>query len=700
MADRATKKKQKMKGKTLALTDFLSDERGNVTGPGTSYVLAPKHVDWAAEMDKEESDDFADLDFGGGGGKNKFDRTKLPTAPKAARGADIDPGRIPSDPPYTAFIGNLPYEADEEGIKHFFRDQKVDNVRLPMENGRLRGFGYVEFEDRQSLIDGIAMNDLMMSGRKIRVDLADQHQQQGGDRDRGDFGRDAGRDDRTDNDWRRRDPLSDSRDNGRDDRYGSSDRYGDRKGGYGDRERYGGREGGGFSGRGFEDRGSRDGGRYDDRGPREGGFGSGRDNYNRYDDHGQREHGGFDRQDGSRSGGGFENFDRDRRPDRLNDDRGFDRGHDRDFGDRDRGFKDRGYDRQDRYGDRGGNRYNDRGFGSRDRYEDGASEAPSSRPRLQLQPRTKPIEVSANPDSRSSIFGSAKPVDTATKERLIEERLARERDDEKRKLDEEKENRNIGTSSGRSRRDSDHSQHSQEGSSRRRERRHSSGSSGRAFDQRSRRDSDLSNHSDTVFSGGEEPRDESKVPLSPTPREDPSVKMIPAPPPRENIWEKRKSEHKLSTSPQSDSHNSSRSDSSPATSPAARPSKVDHRSPPTPERNVWARRQQERDGGQARQTDPRSPGTGMYGSPSEIVRGGNPYRGQARGQKMGEVTSPFRHKWGEVKENREKDVPKSLDEMPKQEEKSAKDWSDSNPFAGLDEEESKDEEGGGEWQTV
>ena len=35
----------------MALTDFLSDEQGNVQGPGTSYVLANK-MDWAAEMDE------------------------------------------------------------------------------------------------------------------------------------------------------------------------------------------------------------------------------------------------------------------------------------------------------------------------------------------------------------------------------------------------------------------------------------------------------------------------------------------------------------------------------------------------------------------------------------------------------------------------------------------------------------------------
>ena len=54
-------------------------------------------------------------------------------------------------------------------------------------------------------------------------------------------------------------------------------------------------------------------------------------------------------------------------------------------------------------------------------------ETPKERPRLKLQPRTvdKPDE-SKNKDSQSpaqSIFGSAKPVDTLTKELEIEKKL-------------------------------------------------------------------------------------------------------------------------------------------------------------------------------------------------------------------------------------------------------------------------------------
>lgn len=74
-----------------------------------------------------------------------------------------------------------------------------------------------------------------------------------------------------------------------------------------------------------------------------------------------------------------------------------------------------------------------------------AGEEPKTRQKLNLQPRTKPVEEMSAPaaetaelnpaaptptaPSSASIFGKAKPVDTAAREREIEERLAKKRDD-------------------------------------------------------------------------------------------------------------------------------------------------------------------------------------------------------------------------------------------------------------------------------
>ena len=90
----------------------------------------------------------------------------LPTAPRAARGSDIDDAKMPSGPPYTAYIANLPYDIEVEDVSKFFHGLSVKSVRLPREGGdggRLRGFGYAEFETRQDLVDALTQNELVNS---------------------------------------------------------------------------------------------------------------------------------------------------------------------------------------------------------------------------------------------------------------------------------------------------------------------------------------------------------------------------------------------------------------------------------------------------------------------------------------------------------------------------------------------------------
>ncbi|XP_067687671.1 eukaryotic translation initiation factor 4B-like isoform X2 [Haliotis asinina] len=675
MATSASKKKQKkQKGKTLALTDFLADDKGG-SGPGTSYVLASKPLDWASEMENmDNTDDVPEIEYGT---RSHFDRSVLPTAPKAARGPDVDMEKIPNNPPFTAFIGNLAYEASEDRIHEFFKNQKVANVRLPTDQGRLRGFGYVEFEDRESLIDALTLNDSVFAGRKIRVDLAGQNQQ-GNDRGGGmggsDYRRSADEPDRTDSNWRRREPGSaperpafdrggdrdggrgfSGRDGGRfGDRYGDRDggrSFGDRDGGrYGDRDggRYGDRDGGGGGRYGDRDRdggryGDRDGGRYGDRdggryGDRDGGRYGDRDG-GRY---GDRDGGRY----GDRDGGGGRFSDRygDRDGDRYG-------GRSRGFSDRDggrRGFgsgfqsREDGGGYSDRYGSRGGDRPNSR---------ETSQEAPKERPRLQLQPRSKPTDTNSTEERKSSIFGSAKPVDTSAREREIEERLQRERQMISHRYDEEKENRNYDNRPAGSgtRRDSDRS----DGGSKR---------PPPVTSQRSRRDSELSNHSDVFNDDKEEPKPAT------SPKKEDTSKLVDAPPPKENAWSRRPPSHTSPSSHSSEPRSPTSSD--PGTSPGSNQwskGRPEQRQDNAPRDNAWGRRQD-------KDTDSRGPGFSD--------------RGRGRGRGMGRGGE--RGRGSDKKGVREKHIPKSIEEMPKYEETKKKDWSDTNKYSFLMDEEDKD----------
>lgn len=185
---------------------------------------------------------------------------------------------------------------------------------------------------------------------------------------------------------------------------------------------------------------------------------------------------------------------------------------------------------------------------------------PGERPRLNLQKRSKPLEDGSNKSESkaASIFGAAKPVDTAAREREIEVRLQRERELEQQDLV-EKDNRERRLSStehsSRSSRTRNDSNNSNEGE--KRSRKLSSSSSGKGIrtvapppgvgSARVRRDSTLSDQEDNVFDEEHNAGPPSKSPKSPPANKDePPPKMVPAPPPKENIWEKRKASQPIS----------------------------------------------------------------------------------------------------------------------------------------------------------
>ncbi|KAM7324806.1 hypothetical protein ACRRTK_017111 [Alexandromys fortis] len=375
---------------------FLAEDGG--TGGGSTYV--PKPVSWA-----DETDDLEDVSTTWHSNNDDvhrappIDRSILPTAPQAAREPNIYWSCLPKSPPYTAFLGNLPYDVTEDSTKEFFRGLNISAVCLPREPSnpdRLKGFGYAEFEDLDSLLSALSLNEESLGNRRIRLDVADQEQDT--DRDDRSFGRDRNPDsDKTDTDWRAR-PAADSFDEypprRGDDSFGDkypdcydSDRFPDgypdgyRDGPCPDMDRYGGRDL-------YDDRGSRDYDRgYDSR------IGSGRRAFGN----------GYHRDDDYRGG-------RDRYEYR------YDRRDDRPWSSRD------DYSRDDY-------RHDDRG--------------PPQRPKLNLKPRSIPKEDDSSGSTSqfsraASIFGGAKPVDTAAREREVEERLQKEQEKLRRQRDEPK----------------------------------------------------------------------------------------------------------------------------------------------------------------------------------------------------------------------------------------------------------------------
>ncbi|XP_045552357.1 eukaryotic translation initiation factor 4B isoform X5 [Salmo salar] len=456
----AAKKKGNKKVKTLSLTNFLADDKGGNAPP--SYPPTKPTSSWADEtddLDTEVSTSWhTEEDMYRA---PAIDRSILPTAPRSAREPNVDRSRIPRGPPYTAFLGNLPYDVTEDSIKDFFRSVGISAVRLPREPSnpdRLKGFGYAEFDDVESLLSALSLNEENLGNRRIRVDIADQSNDKGRDnhsmgardRDRGgDFGPD-----KTDSDWRAPRPSggeSDDAPSRRDDTFG--DRSFDCRGGGGGRRAFG------------------TGYRRDE---------GGQDSY---------------RQDGYRQ-------DSYRRDD----------------------YRGSG----DCYGDRGGDRYERR---EESRCDRGAVE----RPKLILKPRSLPKEVeqssapSAPSDRAASIFGGARPVDTAAKEREVEERLKREQEKLQRQLEDR-----IPDRKPRERHPSWRSEDQPAGRSRTGSESSQPGSRGQSGRASKRRESERS-----ADSGREEEPSSPVIEPSPPRQDSPPLKVVLAPPPKENAWAKR-----------------------------------------------------------------------------------------------------------------------------------------------------------------
>ncbi|KAJ1341101.1 hypothetical protein BSLG_004303 [Batrachochytrium salamandrivorans] len=89
----------------------------------------------------------------------------------------IDVLTFPSPPcPYTVYMGNLSYEVSERDITMFFGEEiSVKGVRLPEgEDGQGRGFGYVEFADRPSIIAAVGMSGEKFMNRLVRINVAEE----------------------------------------------------------------------------------------------------------------------------------------------------------------------------------------------------------------------------------------------------------------------------------------------------------------------------------------------------------------------------------------------------------------------------------------------------------------------------------------------------------------------------------------------
>ncbi|KAI0077270.1 RNA-binding domain-containing protein [Panus rudis PR-1116 ss-1] len=110
---------------------------------------------------------------------------------------------LPTEPPYTAFIGNLSFDISDVDIEDFFGASKIKSIKIIKDrDDKPKGFGYVEFTDLDALKEALAKTNLPLAGRVVRISVAEPPKERSG------FGA-AHDDEKFAGNWRRDGPLPD-----------------------------------------------------------------------------------------------------------------------------------------------------------------------------------------------------------------------------------------------------------------------------------------------------------------------------------------------------------------------------------------------------------------------------------------------------------------------------------------------------------
>ncbi|KAF8651000.1 hypothetical protein AX16_004986 [Volvariella volvacea WC 439] len=183
------------KAKKITLNEFLGDS-----------TLGS----WADEMDALPSAPAARLDDDQPRTHDRFNNKRddfHSSRPERNVALLKDDVPLPTRPPYTAFIGNIPFDLIESNLASFFAPLKTKSIKIVKDrDDKPKGFGYVEFEDLQGLKDALEKTGSTLLGRTIRVSVAEPPKERHATEE----------DTKFEGSWRREGPLPDLKDSSRD----------------------------------------------------------------------------------------------------------------------------------------------------------------------------------------------------------------------------------------------------------------------------------------------------------------------------------------------------------------------------------------------------------------------------------------------------------------------------------------------------
>ncbi|KAK0703320.1 hypothetical protein B0T26DRAFT_806927 [Lasiosphaeria miniovina] len=125
---------------------------------------------------------------------------------------DNVPQTLPNKPPYMAYLGNLSYDATAKSVSDFFSGYKILNVQMveDREQNQPKGFAFAEFEKLEGLKEALTRDGVSFKGRSIRIKIAGPLKDKYGSGSAKDkYSSGGGESTRDFSDWSRKGPLTD-----------------------------------------------------------------------------------------------------------------------------------------------------------------------------------------------------------------------------------------------------------------------------------------------------------------------------------------------------------------------------------------------------------------------------------------------------------------------------------------------------------
>ncbi|CAK42631.1 uncharacterized protein An15g06790 [Aspergillus niger] len=150
----------KQKAQKMSLGNFLADENFG---------------SWADEMEDMPLPAPAPSSFGRSAAPSSGFGSSFGGERERGGYAVREPLPLPTQPPYTAHVGNLSFDATAADISDLFADCGVTNVRIVEDKltKAPKGFGYVEFETVDGLKKALDLSGATLQGRAIRTSIAE-----------------------------------------------------------------------------------------------------------------------------------------------------------------------------------------------------------------------------------------------------------------------------------------------------------------------------------------------------------------------------------------------------------------------------------------------------------------------------------------------------------------------------------------------